>query len=157
MTPEGKIPYGLHGYGMTLTAFVHSKPSDLYLFFLWGILSYVYYTRDFDFLNQKVEFYSKSLNKSSSILERIYIAIEYLFSEKVGFGEHGLIKSNDGDWSDGISLMVKNRKRFVKEGESNFNSTFALFIIPKVIPLLEQHNPALAKLCIEKIEELKGK
>ncbi len=156
MEPDGKLPYALYGFGKTLSAFVHSKPSDLYLFLIWGIIQYVYTTRDFNFLNQEISFYPKSLNKSSTVLERINFAINYLFSEKVGFGEHGLIKCNDGDWSDGISLMVKKRKRFIKFGESNFNSTFALFLLPKLIPLLKIHKPELAKSCLEKLDTLKN-
>ena len=156
MEPDGKLPYALYGFGNTLSASVHSKPSDLYLFLIWGILQYIYSTRDFDFLNHKIPFYPNSLNKSSTVLERIYFAVNYLFSEKVGFGEHGLIKSNDGDWSDGISLMVKKRKKFIKYGESNFNSTFTLFLLPKLIPLLKKHHIKLAESCMENLKKIQN-
>ncbi|MHA1280865.1 MAG: GH36-type glycosyl hydrolase domain-containing protein [Promethearchaeota archaeon] len=156
MRPDGKLPYGLYGFGKAIAASVHSKPSDLYLFLIWGIIEYIYLTRDFDFLNQKIEFYPKALNKSSTVLERLIISLNYLFSEKVGFGEHGLIKCNDGDWSDGISFMVKNRRKFIKKGESAFNSAFALYLIPKLIPLLQIYNPDLADKCNEIFENLKN-
>jgi hypothetical protein len=155
MEPNGKLPYSIYGFAKTFTKSVHSKPSDLYIFLIWGILEYVYTTRDFKFLQEKVPFYPKSTNKESTVIEKLYIAFDYLFSDKVGFGEHGLIKCNDGDWSDGISLMVKNRKKFIEYGESNFNSTFTLYIIPKAIPLLKKYNPELAKLCEMKYNELK--
>ena len=155
MSPDGTLPYSLYGFAKTFTGSVHSKPSDLHLFFIWGILQYVYTTRDFDFLNIEIEYYPKSLNKRSTVLQKIYVALEYLFSDKVGIGEHGLIKSNDGDWSDGISLMVNKRKKFIKYGESTFNSTFALYIIPKLIPLLRQHDLELAERCKKTIDELK--
>ena len=51
--------------------------------------------------------------------------------------------------------MVKKRKKFIKYGESNFNSTFALYIIPKLVPLLKNHNPELAELCVKNLEILK--
>ncbi|MHA1149024.1 MAG: GH36-type glycosyl hydrolase domain-containing protein [Promethearchaeota archaeon] len=156
MDPDGKLPYGLHGFGKILSAGVHAKPSDLYLFFLWAITEYIYCTRDFDFLNEIIQFYPKSLRKFSTVNERIAIALQYFFSDKVGFGEHGLIKSNDGDWSDGISLMVKRRKRFITNGESNFNSTFALYLIPRIIPLLKKSNPSLAMICTKHLKNLKN-
>ncbi|MHA1291657.1 MAG: GH36-type glycosyl hydrolase domain-containing protein [Promethearchaeota archaeon] len=145
MSQDGKLPYGLYGFGKTLSAAVHSKPSDLYLFLIWGIIQYVYATRDLDFLDKEVPFYPKMLNKSSTVFRRILISLDYLFSNKVGFGEHNLIKSNDGDWSDGISLMVKSRKKFIKYGESTFNSTFALYLLPKIMPLLKNSKPELVK------------
>jgi cellobiose phosphorylase len=156
MRLDGKLPYSIYGFAKTYTRSVHSKPSDLYIFLIWGILEYVYTTRDFDFLFEKVPFYSKPPKKESSVLEKLYLAIEYLFSKEVGFGEHGLIKCNDGDWNDGISLMISgNRKKFIKDGESNFNSAFTLYIIPKAIPLFEKYNPDLARLCKEKYDYLK--
>ena len=41
--------------------------------------------------------------------------------------------------------MVRNRGRFLKQGESTFNSAFALYIIPKLIPLLEARAPSIAR------------
>ncbi|MFX1337448.1 MAG: GH36-type glycosyl hydrolase domain-containing protein [Promethearchaeota archaeon] len=156
MSPDGKLPYSIYGFAKTFTRSVHAKPSDLYIFLIWGIIEYVFTTRNFNFLTEKIPFCSRPPKKESTVLEKLYIAFDYLFSDKVGFGEHGLIKCNDGDWSDGISLMISgNRKKFIEYGESNFNSTFALYIIPKAIPLFEAYNPDLAKLCKEKYVELK--
>jgi len=155
MTPDGRLPYSLYGFGKTLSASVHSNPSDLYLFFIWGVLQYVFFTRDFGFLEEHVDFYPRDIEGSSTILHKIYTAINFLFSENVGFGAHGLIKSNDGDWSDGISLLVKKRKKFVKHGESNFNSTFTLFILQKLIPFIESFHPKLAEQYTERYNSLK--
>jgi hypothetical protein len=151
---DGALPYALYGYGKTSTAYVHSKPSDIYLFLLWGIEQYVSLTRDYKLLVESVPFYNES-DLRSTVAEKVELLITYLFSEKVGFGEHGLIKSNDGDWSDGISLMVKNRKKFKKHGESTFNSSFALYIIPRVLKLVKFSNDQLVNLCSEKLETLK--
>jgi cellobiose phosphorylase len=155
MEPNGKLPYGIYGFAKTFTRSIHSKPSDLYIFLIWGILEYLYITRDFDYLEQKISFYPKSLKKESTVLEKLYVSLDYLFSDKVGIGEHGLIKCNDGDWSDGISLMVKNRKKFINYGESNFNTAFTIYIIQKLIPLLEKYNSELASQCSEKLIKLK--
>jgi len=152
---DGKLPYSLYGYGKISSVFVHSKPSDLYLFLLWGIEQYISLTRDYEFLEEKLPFYDKPHGNKIKVSEKIKSLIDYLFSEKVGFGEHGLIKCNDGDWSDGISLMVKNRRKFIKNGESSFNSTFALYIIPKVLDLMKDSNGSFLKSCLDKLESLK--
>jgi len=151
---DGKLPYALYGYGKTSTVFVHSKPSDIYLFLLWGIEQYVNLTRDYDFLKEYIPFYD-DLEHKSTVAEKIELLITYLLSEKVGFGEHGLIKSNDGDWSDGISLMVKNRKKFKKYGESNFNSSFALYIIPRMLELIKSSDNQLINRCSQMLATLK--
>ncbi len=155
MSSEGRLPYGLYGFGKTLSAAVHSRPSDLYLFLLWGILEYIYATRDFDFLREEIPYYPKSENKTSQVIVKIENLILYFFGEYVGFGEHDLIKCNDGDWNDGISLMVKKRKKFIKYGESNFNSTFALYLFPKLLPLLKQDIPELVEFCEQNLSRLK--
>jgi hypothetical protein len=155
MRPDGKLPYSIYGFAKTYTRSVHSKPSDLYIFLIWGILEYVYTTRDFNFLQEKIPFYPKSTNKESTVLERIYISLDYLFSDKLGIGEHGLIKVGDGDWSDGISLFVENRKKFIQYGESNFNTAFTIYIIQKLIPLLEKYKVNLANQYNEKLISLK--
>ncbi|MFX0070147.1 MAG: GH36-type glycosyl hydrolase domain-containing protein [Candidatus Hermodarchaeota archaeon] len=155
MEPNGKLPYSIYGFAKVYTKSVHSKPSDLNIFLLWGILEYIYTTRDFNFLEEKIPFYPKNLNLDSTILERIFISLKYLFSDKVGIGEHGLIKVGDGDWSDGISLFVESRKKFIKNGESNFNTAFTIYILQKLIPLLEKYNSDLASLYAEKLIKLK--
>lgn len=155
ISADGKLPYSLYGYGKISSVFVHNKPSDLYLFLLWGIVQYVSLTRDFDLLDENLPFYDKPNANGTNVAEKIKQLIEYLFSEKVGFGEHGLIKCNDGDWSDGISLVVKNRRKFIKNGESNFNSTFSLYIIPKVLKLLKESDKQFVKSSLDEVKSLK--
>jgi hypothetical protein len=155
MFKDGKLPYALYGYGKTSSMFAHSKPSDLYLFLLWGIEQYVCLTRDFEFLDEFIPFYNKPQDIKIKVSERIKLLINYIFSQKVGIGEHGLIKCIDGDWSDGISLMVKSRRKFLKYGESSFNSSFALYIIPRVLKLLKTPKKHFIDTCLEQIESLK--
>jgi hypothetical protein len=154
ISKDGGLPYALYGYGKISSAYVHSNPSDIYLFLLWGIEQYVSLTRDYKLLEERVPFYNES-ELRTTVAEKVELLITYLFSEKVGFGEHYLIKSNDGDWSDGISLMVKNRKKFKKHGESTFNSSFALYLIPRVLELVKFSNVQLVNLCAKKLESLK--
>ncbi len=155
MEPSGKLPYSIYGFAKTFTRSVHFKPSDLHIFLIWGIVEYVYMTRDFNFLQETIPFYPKSLNMASTVLERLFISLDYIFSDKVGIGEHGLIKVGDGDWNDGISLFVGNRKRFIQYGESNFNTAFIVYILQKLLPLLEKYNSNLASVYNEKFKKLK--
>ncbi len=144
MSPDGKLPYATYGIGRHMGAFVHETSSDLHLFLLWGIVEYLYATRDFTFLKKIIPFYPLKSKKSSNVLERIRISVKFIF-KKVGIGEHGLIKVGSGDWSDGISLFAKNRKKFLKYGESSFNSAFALYLIPHLTDLLEDQSPKITK------------
>ena len=154
MAPNGKLPYALVGYGQQMGAIVHESSSDLHLFLLWGLLEYLFTTRDFQFLEKVIPFYPLSCDKSSTVLERIVLSLQFLF-QKVGIGEHGLIKVGSGDWSDGVSLLVKNRGAFLKKGESTFNSAFALYIIPPLITLLEKETPQIIKFLNRQYEELR--
>jgi len=154
MGPTGKLPYALVGYGQQMGAIVHEASSDLHLFLLWGLMEYLFTTRDFQFLEKEIPFYPLESGKSSTVLERIILSLQFLF-QKIGLGEHGLIKVGSGDWSDGVSLLVKNRGAFLKKGESTFNSAFALYIIPPLIKLLEKYDPKITRYLNQKYEELK--
>jgi hypothetical protein len=137
MSPDGRIPYMTTGFGMTGGAIVHKNPSDLPLFLLWGLSEYLFATRDFKFLNKGIPFYPKSSGISSTVYERIKLTVDFLL-DKIGFGEHGLVRVGDGDWNDGISTMVRNRGKFIKSGESMFNSAFALYVLPRISLLFEK-------------------
>jgi hypothetical protein len=154
MAPNGKLPYALTGYGQQMGAIVHESSSDLHLFLLWGLLEYLFTTRDFQFLEKVIPFYPLSCGKSSTVLKRIILGLQFLF-QKVGIGEHGMIKVGSGDWSDGVSLLVKSRGAFLKKGESTFNSAFALYIIPPLLRLLEKKSPQITAFLQQQYAELK--
>nr|MDO8098703.1 hypothetical protein [Candidatus Njordarchaeota archaeon] len=152
MSPNGKLPYMTHGFGMIGGAFVHESPSDLSLFFLLALSEYVFATRDFEFLNKQVPFYPRSSEASSSVYERVKLALDFLLN-KVGIGEHDLIRIGDGDWNDSISTMARNRRRFVKKGESMLNSALALYVLPRIASLLRKDDKKYA----DKIKNVWGK
>ncbi|MHA1230122.1 MAG: GH36-type glycosyl hydrolase domain-containing protein [Candidatus Helarchaeota archaeon] len=154
MRPNGELPYAIKGFGQLEGAIVHESSSDLGIFLLWGLLDYIYFTRDFEFLEEKINFYPKNSGKSSTVYERLKLIIKHLI-QNIGFGEHGLIRVGSGDWSDGISLFVKNRKKFLKYGESNFNSAFFLYLIPKLIPMLENKDKDLKNKLLKIYDSLK--
>lgn len=154
MSPEGELPYALVGYGQNLGAIVHETSSDLHLFLLWGLLEYIFTTRDFKFLEKEIPYYPLDCKLKSSVLDRIELSLKFLF-QRVGIGEHGMIKVGSGDWSDGISLLVKSRGALLKRGESTFNSAFTLYLIPLLIELLETRIPKVIPLLKRRYELLK--
>jgi len=154
MNTIGKLPYALVGYGQQMGAIVHEASSDLHLFLLWGLMEYLFITRDFQFLEKEIPFYPLDCGKSSTVLAKIILSLQFLF-QKIGLGEHGMIKVGSGDWSDGVSLLVKNRGAFLKKGESTFNSAFALYIIPPLIKLLDKYTPKFTRYLNQKYEDLK--
>ncbi len=155
MCADGSLPYGMHGYGAAIPV-VHGKASDLHLSLLWAVTDYLYTTRDFSFLNESFPYYPRrgSAPAAGTVLERVEKAVDYIFSPQVGFGEHGLLKVNDGDWSDGITFLVKNRTRFVRRGESAYNSAMALYVLPRLLPLLKEKLPRLFPAVAEAIGRL---
>ena len=154
MRPSGELAYTQHGHGMLSGALVHNRPSDHYLFLLWALTEYVFVTRDFGFLEKTVPFYPREEGLRSTVAERIELALRFLF-ERIGVGEHGLLKVGDGDWNDGISTMVPNRRRFVKHGESVFNTALALYVLPRVIDLFKERAPEFSRDLSERLESLR--
>ncbi|MHA1271299.1 MAG: GH36-type glycosyl hydrolase domain-containing protein [Candidatus Helarchaeota archaeon] len=155
MGTNGIFPYAIKGFGQEEGAVVHESSSDLGIFLLWGLLDYIYLTRDFEFLNEEILFYPINTGKKSTVYERIILILNFLLNN-IGFGEHGLIRACTGDWSDGISMFVPNRSKFIKKGESNFNSAFFLYIIPNLLSILERYkklNPN-SKSLISKLKEI---
>jgi cellobiose phosphorylase len=153
VSSTGEIKYAAHGYGCCTGAVAHSSPSDLQLFLLWSITDYVFFTRDFEFLGKVVPFYPRNSGESS-VLDRVKLSVDYILN-KIGTGEHGLMRVGDGDWSDGISFFVKDRARFLKKGESSFNTAMAIYVLPRVADLLERHDPSRARKLREKVSSLK--
>lgn len=142
MTPTGRLVYAASGFGMETGMMVHENPSDLQLFLLWALTEYVFFTRDFGFLDRETPFHSLG-GETSTIFEKVKLALDYLYN-KIGFGEHGLIRVGDGDWSDGISLFARSRSKFIRRGESVFNSAMALYALPRAADMIEGRDPAAA-------------
>ncbi len=153
MTPKGRIMYASGGYGMAAGLGAHEQPSDLQLFLLWALTEYLFFTRDSGFLDLIIPFYPHGCG-SSTIRERVKIALEYFYN-KIGLGPHGLVRVGDGDWSDGISLFARDRRRFLAEGESVFNTAMALYVLPRVADMLDGWDPAEARRARDFSDDLK--
>jgi cellobiose phosphorylase len=150
----GQISYAFAGYGFLSDGLgIHTKPSDLDLFFLLALSEYLSATADFDFLNEKVPFYPPEMSPAdTTVLDHVRVALQHLF-EVNGIGEHGLIKVGSGDWSDGIVLESSLRdgpgpfgvtyNNSKQNGESIPNTQLALYVLPLLAAILKDRAPQL--------------
>lgn len=158
----GQIWYSFSGVGMVDGASpIHMTPSDIDVFFLWGLFEYLAATGDLAFLQQTVPFYPAGGGRPSvvtgdTVLDHVRVAVWHL-RDVVGRGEHGLIKIKDGDWSDGICvedpspLAISNT---YARGESVPNSQMALYALPRLAPLLAPLDATTAAAMTQLASEL---
>ncbi|MHA1682961.1 MAG: GH36-type glycosyl hydrolase domain-containing protein [Promethearchaeota archaeon] len=153
--PEGRIPYGLHGHGMRLQIpLVHSNPSDQYFFVLWAVIEYVFILRDESILDEEIVYRGRDGSLlARPAMEVLEVLVNFVLSDEIGFGPHDLIRVKDGDWNDGITLMAGNRRKFVKDGESTFNSAMLLYTFSKLVDLVSTKNEVMG----DRMREAHGK
>lgn len=151
-----QIQYAVSGHGFLDGAGVHDHPSDLDLFFLLAMWEYLGATGDHAFMNEQVPFHpvGEAASQGFTVRDHVITALEHLMDSEngVGVGENGLIRMSDGDWSDGVVLEnvlkfppVVSFNNTLKHGESVMNSQMALFILPRIIPLIGDTHPDLAQ------------
>jgi len=153
---DSRFSYSFQGHGMLDDALgLHSRPSDLDLFYLAAMIEYLGATGDVAFLSEKVSYYPRAPENEATVLDHVRRAVLHLF-DGVGFGEHGLLRIGTGDWSDGIVATSPNRALAMEKGESVPNSQMALAVLPHVATLLDapDRDPALAKRIRESLEPL---
>lgn len=141
---DRRISYAFQGHGMLDDALgLHKAPSDLTIFLLWGISEYIGATGDLAFLDEPMPFYPKESVPGAIVWDHIHDAIRHLF-DTVGTGEHGLIRVQTGDWSDGIVMEAKDRNLAIEKGESVPNTQMAVAILPRVSELIKDRDPVLS-------------
>lgn len=138
--PDGYIHYAMAGASTVTEAAIHDDSTDLDLWLLWGVMSYVEATRDFGFLGQQVAYYPPEGGVSATVLDHMKLALTHL-RDTTGVGEHGLIRVGTGDWSDGVVLYAPDRGTAVELGESNFNTGFAAYLLPKLVEFFDRTSP----------------
>jgi len=148
--PDGVMYYSHTGSGACTSAIIHTCPTDLQLFFLWALSEHVFATGDLSFLDEEVPFHPGRDGRASSstVTERVLLGFDYT-RDAVGLGEHGLLRSGSGDWSDPISFMVPDERAFRSRGESGFNTAMAVHVLPLAASLIEGSHP-------EKASEMRG-
>jgi len=140
----GALPYMHVGYGVVSGAVVHSKSSDLDLFFLWALAEYLAATRDLGFLNKTVPFYPPSANKAGTVLEHARTAFRHL-TESVGLGPHGVIRCGTGDWNDVLIALSPSPVTTLRRGESSLNAGLATVALPALAGAIADEDRSFAK------------
>jgi len=144
---NGEMSYGNFGDVALTGALIYSQPSDLDIFFFWAMSEYLTATRDFNFLDEIVPFYTPdgilSTPTTTTVLDHIRIAFDHLINV-VGVGEHNLIRLRTGDWSDGIVWFTDDSSLAVEKGESTFNTAFATAVLPYIAEAVSNRDPDLA-------------
>lgn len=140
---DARLSYAFHGHGFLDDALIHTAPSDLYLFVLLAASEYVAATGDTGFLAEKLEAHPRGAGPALSVAEHLRRGARHLL-DTIGTGEHGLLRIQTGDWSDGIVLSAKDRELAIKKGESVPNTAMAIYVLPRAAALLRPTDPALA-------------
>lgn len=155
-TSEGEMAYGNYGDTVATGVVILSKPSDLDIFFLWAISEYLLATRDFNFLNEPIQFYKSQgifdTPATTTVLDHIRVAFDHLVNV-VGVGEHGLIKMRTGDWSDGITWFTENPSLTEEKGESTFNTAFAGAVLPGIAESISSFDPDLSRRMMKQAQK----
>jgi len=147
----GKLPYSMTNFGQIDGALIHNNPSDLDLFLFLAVGEYIAATADLAFLRESVPYYPRGSAPpagiaSDSVLDHLRVAFRHLKND-VGLGPNGLIRIQDGDWSDGIVYedLSPTAIAFTQaKGESVPNSQMALYALPIMAAQIEAHDAALA-------------
>jgi hypothetical protein len=141
---DGSFSYAFQGHGMIDDAGIHSAPSDLSLFFAWALGEYLGATGDLALLDETVPLYPREAQPSISGYDHLVLALRNLF-DVVSTGEHGLIRVQTGDWSDGIVVAAADRDLAVAAGESIPNTQMAVAVLPRIADLVEPRDATLAE------------
>lgn len=147
----GKLPYSMTNFGQTDGALIHNNPSDLDLFLFLAMGEYMAATGNLAFLQESVPYYPRGSSPpagiaSDTVLDHLRAAFRHLTND-VGVGPNGLIRIQDGDWSDGIVYedLSPTAIAFTQaKGESIPNSQMALYALPLLAAQLAAHDAALA-------------
>ncbi len=140
---DRRISYAFQGHGMLDDAGLHSAPSDLDLFLLWGLGEYAGATGDPGFLDAPAPYYPRESVPGATVWTHLVDAVRHLF-DAVGVGEHGLVRVGTGDWSDGIVFEAPDRDKALAKGESVPNTQMAVAVLPRVAELVDARDAALA-------------
>ncbi len=163
-TDTNALPYAFVGSGAQDNALgLHSKPSDLDLFFLLAMAEYLSATGDTAFLHERYPLFLPGRPPGAglrlTVLEHVEAAFKHL--ETLGLGPHDLLVIGSGDWDDSIVAINSfkptfDRNRTLREGESIPNSQMALHVLPLVAALIAPHDAPLAERMLALAQTLRA-
>lgn len=115
---------------------LHGRPSDLDLFWWWGLAELAAATGRDDVLAAEEPFWPKHLYPARPLTEHVRTGLRYLVDD-IGIGTNGLIKLGSGDWDDSITFFADSRSEAEEKGESVANAAMAAFIAPWAAALMQ--------------------
>jgi cellobiose phosphorylase len=125
---NGNIPFLDKGYGHVTSKYMY--PSDQQLYFLFAMAEYLRITNDYEFLNEKVSYFSS--DESKTLLDRMAEYYRY-FKEEVGTGPRGLVKLRNSDWNDLVFYKMDSKyNASFNTNESHMNTTMLVSFFDKL-------------------------
>lgn len=141
---DGGFAYAVGGYGYLSSAVIHFLPSDLDLFYFWGVAEYLAATGDVSLLAALEPLWPREESPRYPLLYHLRLGYEHLLG-RIGIGDHGLIKLGSGDWDDSITFFAPDRSRAILYGESIANSALAAFALPWLGAALGEWDAGLSR------------
>ncbi len=135
-TPWGELRLIEYGYGYA-DNMVYCT-SDQQLFFFQLLAEYLRVTKDYAFLDEKVEFFPGDGSCKATMLDVAEACFRYL-RDNVSVGSHGLVRLLNSDWNDNVFVMNSAAyNNVIFSGESLMNTTMAIAIMQNLIPSIRQ-------------------
>ena len=148
-TPFGEIRLIEYGFGYADNDRYFTSDQQLYFFLL--LSEYLRVTKDYDFMNDKVQPYpakGQTEMTAAELTEKCFIFLR----DTVGTGEHGLVRLLNSDWNDTVYYVEKvSYNTIFYTGESHMNSAMVISIFQTLIPQLKKAAECcgrLDRLCI---------
>ncbi len=125
---DGTLPYGIVGHGMIMPTIF--RPSDLQMWLLWLASEYVLATRDAAFLDEAIPAALEPGRAGKETVRGLLArSFDYL-QNKIGDGEHGLMRMSNGDWNDNAVVGFVPPELYAEvhaRGESVLNAAMATY------------------------------
>ncbi|WP_156176424.1 GH36-type glycosyl hydrolase domain-containing protein [Hymenobacter terrenus] len=150
---DGEIKRGNYsGYGYTPPSLYKESDPQLYVFNT--VSEYLLITKDYNFLNEKVDYFPAEYGKKDPVIIMLKKYFIYLRDE-VGTGPNGLVKILNSDWSDSFFHKYSPNK-YSWTAESHLNSAMVLAVFPKLIEVLKQSKNPEASSFVTVLEEYRA-
>ncbi len=146
---DGEIKRGDSGYGYSAPSIY--KESDEQLFFFNTISEYLLITKDYNFLNEEVEYYPAEYGKKDLVINILKKYFIYLRDE-VNIGPNGMVRMLNSDWSDSF-FHKYSPNIYSGSAESHLNSAMVLAIFPKLEETLKKSGNSEADSFITALED----
>ena len=139
-TPDGESKPADSGYGYVMsTAW---SPSDMQLYTFMFAAEYLRHTNDASILSERIAWHPLHLGATGTGLEHLDAAFRFA-RDRVGVGEHGLMRMWNSDWNDMFYYAQHTAPYAVTWGsaESHLNTALAIVVLGRFAPELDRLSP----------------